>query len=601
MFSSIAALALALAGTAQAAIYTDPALVASKQYDFIVVGAGVGGAVMGNRLSENNKYKVLVVEAGGSADPIEQVQVPLLMIQASPNKDWNWNYTLTANPSANNRELSYQHGFVAGGTSNINFAIWTRGSFEDWDRISSIAGDKGWSWKSMVPYFQKVEGFVQPMSGDDITGDYDPGNLGTEGPIKITLQNYNGSWNSVIMDTVRGNTSEYKFNQDINSGYPLGIGYFPTSTGGGVRSTSMRYLSNDTLSSRTNLDLLLSTRATGLTYGTGFRSLQVNGVTVQTSPSSKPYTIRASKEVILSAGAIGSAQILQLSGIGDFKTLSKLGIQTKLQNAEVGTNMGDHPWIQNNFQVTLNDTFDQVNENPTILAEQEALYAKNMSGLLSASVAGSIGYGRVPYKAGILDASNDPSSGPNTPHYEFIFGGGYYDAVGGTTQAVPTTGNYVGIDTVLICATTTGSLQLTSKSVFDYPTLTINMLSSTYEKYAMTETIKAALRLAASPPMNQYIIGRYGRFAQMNASDDASILEYAKESIVPNWHATGTAAMSKTGSSTGVVNADLTVKGVAGLRVVDASVFPFLPSSHIQSAIYAIAERTSDLVKAKYQ
>ncbi|KAF8316095.1 aryl-alcohol oxidase [Clavulina sp. PMI_390] len=203
-------------------------------------------------------------------------------------------------------------------------------------------------------------------------------------------------------------------------------------------------------------------------------------------------------------------------------------------------------------------------------------------------------YGRVPYKAGILNATNDPTSGPNTPHYELIFGVGLLQC-----SSVPASGSFVSINAVVITSKSVGSVALTSPSMWTDPLITLNYMDSEYETYVMSQAIKEALRIAASPPLAPYLYGIWGPLENANTTE--LLMEYIKGYVISNWHAAGTAAIGKRGTTEGVVNPDLTVKGVTNLRIVDSSVFPFLISAHTQAGVYAIAERASDLIKAAHQ
>lgn len=228
-------------------------------------------------------------------------------------------------------------------------------------------------------------------------------------------------------------------------------------------------------------------------------------------------------------------------------------------------------------------------------AEQTKLYQTNHTGMLSAAVVGTVLYGRVPDYPGILNSSSDPTKGPNSPHYEIIFGGGYVESV--PNLPVPEA-NFVSINVVLITSNSTGSVTIATSNAWDAPILNTNFLSSQYDLYVLTEAIKLVKSIGASPAMDGYIYGEYGAFGAANT--DEEITEYIKNYAVPNWHASGSAAMGKKGTKAGVVNPDLTVKGASNLRVVDASIFPFLPSSHLQAPTYAVAERAADLIKAAH-
>ncbi|KAF8307211.1 aryl-alcohol oxidase [Clavulina sp. PMI_390] len=217
--------------------------------------------------------------------------------------------------------------------------------------------------------------------------------------------------------------------------------------------------------------------------------------------------------------------------------------------------------------------------------------------MLSTSPVSGIMYGRAPYKTGILNAKNDPTAGPNTPHYEIIFGGGRYLGAA-DSSSLPATRNFVSINTAVITSKTVGSIAMTSPSIWVDPLVTLNYMDSDYEFYVMSQAIKEVLRIAKSPPLAPYISGAWPPLENANTSE--LLTEYIKGYVIPSWHGAGTAAIGKWGTKDGVVNPDLTVKGVANLRIVDSSVFPFLISAPTQAGVYAIAERASDLIKAAH-
>ncbi|KAF8296920.1 FAD/NAD(P)-binding domain-containing protein [Clavulina sp. PMI_390] len=411
--------------SAKSLIYTDPKSIVSKTYDFIIVGAGTGGAVVGGRLSENSAFRVLVIEAGPLPDNIDAVNIPLEAVQDSPDLFYNWNYTLAPNPYTNNRALSYQKGMVGGGSSSINYCIWNRGSEEDWNKFSRVTGDPGWSWNSIVRYFNKAEHIVPPTSALNQVGASTPSALGTAGPIKMSLPNYNLSFNTQIFE-IPGTPGypDIPLNKDYNDGTPLGLSQLVATIGGGVRAQSMDYMGNATIAARPNLDLLINTRVTELTFAKTSRLVKgpiVTGLMVQQTLNGPLFNFSARKEVILSAGVVATPQLLQVSGIGNSTLLRAHGIAARVDNPNVGANLRDHPWIANNFYYN-GTSFDSMSNNPNIASAQVALYMANHTGMLSTSPVSGIMYGRAPYKTGILNAKNDPTAGPNTPHYEIIFG-----------------------------------------------------------------------------------------------------------------------------------------------------------------------------------
>ncbi|KDR76848.1 hypothetical protein GALMADRAFT_67180 [Galerina marginata CBS 339.88] len=580
-------------------ILTTPDDVENNDYDFIVVGGGTAGSVIATRLSEIPSVRVLLIEAGlsntaaGGDNPI--IQVPFL-VSESLNSIFDWNYTTTPQAQLNSRPLVYPRGFVLGGSSSINFMAYTRGSSDEYDRLATISGDPGWGWSQIFKYALKSEKHVASADGHNTTGQFDPSVHGTSGPLLTSLPGFPAGTDQFVLNAT-SQLSEFPFKLDANGGKPIGISWLHSTIGNSARSSgATAYLTPNV--KRPNLDILVNTFATKL-ISTGqassgkpsFRTVQF---TQRRGEATKSLTAR--KEVILSAGSIGTPQILQLSGIGDKSSLSRLGIKSTVDLPDVGRNLQDHLYLTIPYSVNSTKTFDTVVFNQTLFGADLEQYEQNKTGIFANNaIANQIGFFRLPKTSSVLRTNKDPSSGPNSPHFEFAFCNGFV----GTTQQSPTSGNFFSLAVIFITPTSRGSLQLQSSSVFDHPLINPNYLSSKPDMDVYVEAVKAGQRFLAAPAWKGYLGKPFQDAA--NLTTDLDIQNYIRSKAISLRHPVSTAAMSKYSDKGGVVGPDLLVKGVDGLRVVDASVLPFVPASHPQAAVYIIAERAADIIKSSHK
>ncbi|KAF7300098.1 Aryl-alcohol oxidase-like protein [Mycena kentingensis (nom. inval.)] len=558
-------------------IYTSPALV-TKKYDFIVVGAGVGGSTVAARLSEKASVNVLLIEAGGldnATSVFETIYVPL-MAGTGSGGELDWQYTTAPQAGLNGRTLPYPRGKVLGGSSAINGMIYWRGSADEYNRIATVSGESGWKWSNLKSYMLKNEKHTAPWNNRFNVGEYDPAWHGS-GPLLTGLTPEPFELDKRVVATAKANAT---FNLDVNSGNGVGVTWLGTTVGNGMRSTAASAYLHPAVNARSNFDILINTQATKLVQTA---SKTFRGVTVAQSASGKAYTLTATKEVILSAGSIGTPQLLMLSGIGPRSQLSSLGISTVLDVPDVGKNLQDQTILALQWQVNSGiETLSSFLSNATAFGLAISDWETNGHTGFAAgnTVVNTISYSRLPSSAPILKTiGTDPAAGPTSPHFQLAFMNFFYPNPGQTTPA----GNYNSICIVLASPTSRGSLNITSSSAFTYPSINPNILTTDFDIKATIAGARAAagiLRLPAAA-----------------LASDAALEAYIRKYTNSLEHPTSTARISKNSDKTGVVGPRLLVKGVTGLRVVDASVLPAAPASFPQGEIYVLAERAADFIK----
>ena len=543
--------------------------------DYIIIGGGSAGCVLAARLSENPAHHVVLIEAGGN-DINPLIHIPAGYIKTMVNPAMNWMFSNEAADGVHGRRIDMPRGKVLGGSSAINAMIYIRGQAADYN-LWAQRGNPGWSYEDVLPYFKKAEHSDANAdsswrgTNDRLLSDYH----GTGGPLNVS--DVRSSYPILDQFTQAAEQCGFPRNADFNGAKQEGFGYYQVTQKKGLRfSAKKAYITP--VKHRKNLTILTHAHVTSLTFSE--TNKQVTGVRCLHRKVS--LTLTARREVILSAGAIQSPQILELSGIGHSKILRQHGIALRHELHGVGENFSDHYISRLSWRLKRNVSLNDRAHGLPLVAEI-ARFFLTRRGVLS-------------LPAGILGGfvKSDPALSEPDIQYHIAHASfenpakSQFDRFPGFT-----------IGPCQLRPESKGYVHITSPDPFDAPIIQPNYLDAEQDRHVHIAGMRIARQIMNSPLMRDEIVAETKPGAELVTDED--LLDYARQTGVTLYHPVSTCRMGPNPHRGDVVDAKLKVHGIDRLRVVDASIMPELVSGNTNAPTIMIAEKAADLIKQEAQ
>ncbi|KAL4768503.1 putative choline dehydrogenase [Aspergillus nidulans var. acristatus] len=598
--------------TFQAALWVPGILAAPSDtvFDYVIVGGGTAGLTLASRLSENATVRVAIIEAGSfyELDTGNTSQIPSnagLYNGKSPdltNPLVEWGFMTTPQAGINNQSVHYPRGKTFGGSSAVHAMAYQRPSIGSMDLWAERVDDDAWNWENTFPYFQKSVDFTPPNNATrfaNSTPEYDAAALASGGELSLTHTNYAqplSSWLAEAMEDV-------------------GIPNIPGFTGGhlngsgwlihtinqdeGIRESSETAFLTPILD-RPNIALYNRTRAERIL----FRDNVATGVEMSELTTNKSFSLLARREVIVTAGAFQSPQLLLVSGVGPASLLAQHGIPLVADRPGVGQNMQDHIFFGISYRVNVMTSNSLA--IPEVAAEAALLYREDQAGPLSAPGGDYAAFEWLPaeFREGLSEETEEDLAGLPSDWPEILFlslpayVGDFYNPL---TEG-PTDGyQYATLLASLLTPHSRGNISITSSKMADPPLINPNWLAEKMDIELMTAAFRRLRYIYGSSALDGVRIGEeYYPGSTVSDDDEKAIEEFVRANTYTVSHASATCRMGTEGDELAVVDSQGRVIGTQRLRVADSSSFPFLPPSLPQSIVYMLAEKIADDIKSTW-
>jgi choline dehydrogenase len=523
-----------------------------SEFDVVIVGAGSAGCVLSGRLTENPKVSLCLIEAGGR-DRNPWIHIPIGFRKLVHNSKLLWSYGTEPEPGLGGRNIGWPRGKLIGGCGSINGLVFLRGApsdFDEWERLGAL----GWGYRQVLPYFKRMEHCVE---GGDIW-------RGSGGPLPISNVKRPSTVAKSFVETCE--RLQYRRNTDFNGERIDGVGFAPLNVNNGWRwSTAAGYLKPKLR--RPNLKLMTTTHVRRLLFE-GCRA-----VGVEVEHEGQIQHIAARRELILSAGTINSAVLLLASGVGPARGLSAQGVEVKVDLPGVGRNLQDHYFANFVFKTNATDTANRRTMGPIKSAKLLLEWLFAGSGQLAVSAT----------EATLLASAR---FGPSEPTADIQYQVLNYDD--GELDSRP------GVTIIFnVCRPKSrGEIKLRDPEGLKPPRIFANYLTHPDDVSTMLVGFHTANQIAATEPFQSLVLEQVR--PSLDIVSEEQIADYVRKTGSTTYHPCGTCRMGECNDA--VVNSQLRVRGIEGLRIVDASVMPTIPSTNIHAATIMVAEKGSDII-----
>ncbi|KAJ7468734.1 GMC oxidoreductase [Mycena latifolia] len=582
-----------------------PSAISGKLFDFVIVGGGTAGLALASRLSEDPSVTVVVIEAGEANIGDPKILVPAQFGQTFMNSKYDWAFLTEKQKFANDKQFVWSRGKGLGGSSGLNFMAWSKPPAEDIDRIEKL-GNPGWNWGEYLKYSQRSETFHPPAQEqiDSYPHTYETSFRGTSGPIHTTIPFHFRAVDSLFQQTMvnKGLKSiKDPYGGDITGTWIANANLDPSTWTRSYAASAYYLPARD----RPNLTVLTDATVTRIIFGDAPVGKKLTATGVEFIHNQSTFHVKATREVILSAGAVQSPKILELSGVGRPDVLGKIGVQVKIELAGVGENVQEHSFMGVSYELAGSpETYDRLRD-PAYAAEAMRLHAMGRG----PQRMGITSFAYFPLSAATLEASSliaratadlkarrDLPPGlqdqldlqleclrdDSAPDLELVAFPGFFTAL----STPEPNKSYITLLSVLNHPLSRGTIN---------PSIDPHYFENDFDLEILVQHVKFIRTMLDTEPFKSGVVREMdpGR----DCVTDQDIREYIKNNHTTTWHTVGSCSMLPR-EKQGVVDPELKVYGTNNLRVVDVSIVPLHIAAHTQATAYMIAEKAADIIRS---